>query len=272
MRAVLCVLLAVAAGCGIKKKEEPPDVQLELGPGGVLVPVGSQPSHVVGMDYTMLWDPDGREKPDPAEAVKKFMAARYFAKHHTDLLAPAIVGAGANPLPGGLHTVVMPSALTVVYPEVAKGIEAKKDRLVLSSAPGMGSVDASTSGTGASTRLRVLRVKDGTDDELRTRFDDYLARLEITVMGAGVTLVAHQRGGLRSTGALSDIRYESPHRTGFVRSVVVRGYAESDEEFTRMILAENSTGVSGGQADFVKKMLAAEKGPYLVVFVKEQKR
>lgn len=85
-------------------------------------------------------------------------------------------------------------------------------------------------------------------------------------------LSSHQRGKARPTGPLSDIRYEFGERSGFVRSVVVRGYEESDDEFSRMIVQEEGHSLFGGSADTAKRMLAPGKGPYLVVLVKEIKR
>jgi hypothetical protein len=271
-RATWLVLLGgLCIGCG--KKDQPrPDVTIQPGgdPEVVVAPRDPAAGKVAKLDFAKLWEPKDAEKAEPDKIVKRFLAQRLFVKHQTECLAPAIVGTTAALGDGGLHGVVMPYALARAYPQLAKKMESEGvDSLVVKVTPNRPVLDYSTSGTGAaSIRALALRVAGGTDDELRIHFGEYLTRLEEAVKATGVTLVVHQRGGLRTTGSLSDIRYESPGCTGFVRSVVVREYDEKNPELMTMIFGE----VREKERGLFKSLMPAANGPYLVVAVREERR
>jgi hypothetical protein len=275
MRRVVWLSLLGTALVGCAKKEPPPNAAPEPGEDSrapiVINADDLKPSQVVELEYAKIWQ--GDEKPvDPAALVKLITAERYFAKHPAEFLAPATVGTLATLTSGGFHGVTAPQVMAVAYPEVAKTIEATwKERVAAASAVGIPALDSSGSGIGKlATRRLVLRVRDGSDDDLRTRFGEYLIRLQEAVQASGATITAHQRGALRATGALSDIRYASGNRTGFVRSVVVRGYDESDPEFKHQILEQAKGDIAG--AEIFKAVMTGEKGPYLVVVVNEQRQ
>jgi hypothetical protein len=202
--------------------------------------------------------------------VAHFVTMQFFAKHQTEYLSGTTVGTAAVIGPGGLHAVAALPVLETSYPAVAKKTdETWKDRLVETVSQGQAALDFGTFGTGgASIRVLVYRAKPGPDDELRLRFGAYLTRVEEAVRGTGVTISAHQRGGIRPTGSLSDVRYESQHRVGYVRSVVVRGYDDNDHELKTLVLGDAARDDQG----LFKTMLSAEKGPFLVVALKEERR
>jgi hypothetical protein len=264
----LVLLGGVCLGCG--KRDEPrPDVTIVPGGPEVVTLPAADPTagKVAALNFAQLWEPKGDDATNPEKLVKRFLAQRFFVKHQTEGLAAAAVGAT---LPqGGMHGVVMPYALARAYPEAAKKMEAEGiDKLVVNATPNIPVLDYSTTGTGAaSVRVLVLRVKDGTDDELRIRFGEFFARLEEAVKGTGVGFIGNQRGGLRATGSLSDIRYQTPRLTGYARSVVVRSYDEKDIEFKSMMLDEASKG-----AELFKSLMKAGNGPFLVVSLREQRQ
>ncbi len=275
----LVLLGGVCVGCG--KKDEPPvpNVAIDNGtpmpgePKVVILPSDPQAGKVGALEFAKLWNPKDDAKTDAETLVKELMAQRHFAKHQTEYLATATVGSLVAVPQGGMHGLVVPAALAAAYPDVAKKMETNwTDRLVDASTLNIPTLDFSTSGTGgASVRVLVLRVKDGTDDELRIRFGEYLTRLEEAMKGTGVVTMAHQRGGIRLTGSLSDIRYEtqSRTRTGYVRSVLVRKYDENDIEFKAMMMGDAAKDDGGA---LVKAVMTADHGPYLVVTLREQRQ
>ena len=272
----LVVLGAVCVGCA--KKEEPalPDVRFDQGEAkgtGGPPPAPKDPlaGKVGALDYGKLWDPAETAKADAATVVKQIVALRYFANHQTEYLAAATVGTLAGAAHGSPHAFVAPRVLATAYPEVAAKTEATwKDRLMATASPGVPALDFGARATdGASVRVLVIRAKGGTDDELRSRFGDYLTRLEAAVKGTGVAVTAHQRGGLRATGALSDVRYEWPGGTGHVRSVVVRGYDPDDPELVAQMLGDAAKDDTLG---LFKSVMNADKGPFLIVSLNERPR
>ncbi|MCI0703015.1 MAG: hypothetical protein L0241_18205 [Planctomycetia bacterium] len=270
MRRFVWLLLfgAVCLGCG-KTKELPPNAVLEPDksspPNIVVQPEDPHAGKVVGLEYVKLWY--GKDQPVTPGVLKVGTTQQHFATHQKEYLVPTTVGTFATLASGGPHGIVTPVVFTNAYPEVAKQIEARWPNPLIEAVEGNAIMldtppTRSESGT---TRRIVLRVKDG-KDELRIRFGEYLVRLEEAMKADGATITAHQRGGLRDTGALSDIRYQIGNRTGFVRSVVIRGY-EADGEVTRMMLAEEG---NEGDTRLFRGILSPANGPYLVVFVKEQ--
>src|SRR4051812_20559108 len=216
MRRVLWLVLvgAACAGCAREEAPEVPTGALEAGDPRGAGPAGGaalRPPKTFALSYAKLWDPKGGEKFDAEAAMKAIVAQRYFAEHQTEYLATATVGTGVSLAQGGWHGVLAPAALAAVYPNVGKKMESEwADRLTAPLVSNTPLLDFSTHATGApSARTLVFRVKPGTDDDLRARFDEYLARVEEAVKAAGVGSVAHRRGGSRTTGSLSDVRYEN---------------------------------------------------------------
>lgn len=250
-RAVWLALIGVACvGCGKKREVALPDVQLSPNGPTNTISVSVPKPPTFELPYAKMWDPKGAEK------------ARHFAKHQTEFLAPATVGALVTLAQGGPHGVGVPAALASAYPDVAKKMEGEfPDRAL---------IDMSRSGTGAvSTRVLVFPVPKGTDDELRAQFDEFLTRVKTGVEGTGATVTDHKRGEARPTGALSEVLYDGAGNGGYVRSVVVRGYDEKDAEFARMMLGDTEKGIG---KDMVPRIMAAERGPYLVVALRNERR
>jgi hypothetical protein len=267
-RAAWLVLVgAVCVGCGRKQEVAVPDVRLDPNAERVTVPFQTTQPPPFELPYGKLWDPKGAEKADPAVAVKTFLAQRYFAKHQTEFLAPATVGTTVSLAQGGWHGVVVPVALAGAYPDAARKFESKESLAVTTTNFGTPQLDFSTHGGAVASRVLVFRVKAGTDDELQTRFDEYLERVESAVQGTGATIVS-QRGGGRATGALSDIRYEVADHIGNVRSVVVREFDDADAEFADMFLSD----AGKGNGDLLKATMNAKNGPYLVVALRDERR
>jgi len=264
----LLLLVAVCLGCGkVKEPPPPPTPKVVLDPGASNPNIhpGDQPSKIAGLEYVKLWY--GKDRPVTPGVLRIGTAQRHFAAHQTEYLAPATVGMFAALASGGPHGFVVPGALDAAYPEVAKKFAARWPNPLIEAVEGEAlRLNDPPDGLGPdSTRRIVLRVRDG-KDELRIRFGEYLVRLEEAMKASGVTITAHQRGGLRETGALSDIRYQAGNRAGFVRSVVMRGYDDADAEFNRLMLDEGGTG----DTRLYRGILTPANGPYLVVFVKEQ--
>ena len=268
MRRVTWLMLvgAVCVGCGQKAERPAPD---DPNDPQVVVPLRMTPPAAFELSYGQLWDPKGAEKVDPVLSIKDMLAQRYFAKHQTEVLAPATVGSFVSLAQGGPHGVVMPVALASAYPNVAEKLETGtgwKDGLA-TLVPSTGTVMDFSSSTGATkSRLLVLSVKGGTDDELRTRFDEYVARVEKAVKATGATTTP-RRGEARPTGALSDIRFETAEHTGSVRSVVIREYDDSDKEFASTILSDAKE-----EGDLFRGVMGVKSGTYLVVSLRGQRR
>jgi hypothetical protein len=274
MQRVIWLLLfsAVCVGCAQKEPPQVPNVALEPEKPPETKPAFAPPEpqpKTFALAYAKLWDPKIAEQFDPQAAAKAILAERSFATHQNQCLAAATVGSAVALAQGGLHGVVAPSALAAVYPDVAKKMESEwTDRIAQSPVTAAPMLNSSTSTAGASTRVLVFRVKNDTNDTLRTRFDEYAARVEEAVKGTGATISAHRRGGMRVTGALSEILYQGETRTGSVRSVIVRWFDENDSEFTGLL----NEAVQGRNSGLFKSVMTADVGPYLVVSLKEQPR
>src|SRR5215207_7018022 len=171
----LVLLGAVCVGCSRKEPPELPNVAIQPndpGPPKPVIPPEAPKPTMFGLNYAALWDPKGAEKFDPEAVAKAIVLAQHLDEHQTEYLAPATIGSAVSIPQGGLHGVVVPAALAVAYPEVAKQMAANwSDRISKPHLGGTALVDYSTHTTGApSTRVVVFRVKDGTDDEVRIRF------------------------------------------------------------------------------------------------------
>jgi hypothetical protein len=270
----LVLLGAVCVGCSRKEPPELPNVAIQPNDPGQpkpVIPAGPAQPKTFTLPYSALWDPKGTEKFDPEAVAEAIVLAQHLGEHQTEYLAPATIGSAVSIPQGGLHGVVVPAALAVAYPEAAKQMAANwTDRLSKPHLGGTPLIDICSSGTGiVPTRSIVFPIKDGTDDEIRIRFGEYLMRLEAAVKGTGTTLFVHQRGGIRLTGSLSDIRYEGENRTGYIRSVVVRKYEEADHELLTLMLGNATKGHAG---DAIKRVMNAQKGPFLVVSLREEQR
>jgi len=266
-------LVLVGAGCvGCAKKPETalPDVTLDTSGQRVAFPLAAAQAPTFELAYGKMWDPKAAEQADPAAKVKLFVAKQHFITHQTEFLAPTTVGSFVSLAQGGMHGVAAPAALAVAYPDAAQAFEAeiKKGLRIVVTNTGAAVLDVSSSTGTTAKRVLVYRIPAGTDDELRMRFGEYMARVENAVKATGTTITAHQRGGLRITGSLSDIRHESPEASGFVRSVVVRGY-DDDIEFGAMIMGD---GGATDNVDFFKLKMKAGGGPVLVVALRNARR
>ena len=270
MRRVTWLMLAgaVCVGCGQKAERPAPDVMVEPDGPPVFPLKTASPPQAFELPYGQLWDPKGAEKSGPVLSIKDLVAQRYFAKHQTEFLAPATVGSLVSLVQGGPHGVVVPVALASAYPHAAEKFEAgwKGGVETLVTTAGGTVMDFSSSNGSASSRLLVLGVKGGTDDELRRRFDEYVERVEKAVKATGAT-IAPQRGEARPTGALSDIRFETAEHTGSVRSVVIREFDAADAEFASKILGETKE-----EGALFRAVMGVKSGPYLVVAVRGQRR
>jgi hypothetical protein len=271
----LALLGAVCAGCAKKEQPELPNVELDV---DKLKPVDLRPAppdplagKVNALNYATLWDPAQPAKVNVPALVKTVNAERYFTKHQTEYRAAATVGTMAGATHSGPCAFVVPLVLDDAYPKVAKQMEATwADRLVAAVSPSATVIDVSnTVFGGASVRVLVLRAKNGADEELATRFDEYLTRLEAAVKGTGVTIIGHQRGVVRPTGSLSDVRYEMQTRAGYVRSVLVRAYDPLDQEVIKLMFGDSAAVDAAGM---FKSTMSTEKGPFLVIALKEQPR
>jgi len=273
MRRVAWLVLIGAACVGCAKKPEPalPDVTLDAGGPRVAFPPAAAQAPTFELAYGKMWDPKAAEQADPMAKVKSFVAKQHFVTHQTEHLAPATVGSFVSLAQGGMHGVAVPAALAAVYPDAAQTFEAeiKKGLKIEVTNVGVAVLDVSSSTETTAKRVLVYRVPGGTDDELRMRFGEYMARVENAVKATGTTITGRQRGGLRITGSLSDIRHDSMSASGFVRSVVVRGYDDADIEFGAMIMGD---GGATDNVDFFKLKMKAESGPFLVVALRNVRR
>ena len=222
------------------------------------------PSAVHSLHWDKIWDPEEQDKTNPQNAIKKYLATKNFAKDPASYVATSVIGSVANLPTGRLNACAVSAALVEAGPQIAKNIEANPKASMITLATGGTVLDGSSIGINdADTRMLIVRLRAHEDDELRARFGEYVARSEKAIKRTGATLLTHERGKARPTGPLSDIRYEFGERSGFVRSVVVRGYEESDDEFSRMIVQEEGHSLFGGSADTAKRMLARERGRIL---------
>jgi hypothetical protein len=271
-RATWVVLLgAVCVGCGKKEPPELPNVELTpTVPGG---PVSIGPADllmgkVVALDCGKLWDPAWVKDP---QALKEVLAQQHFAQHPRAYLTASTVGALVSATPQSPHGFTVFPVLIAAHPEVVRKMESWfTERLQTAITGNTAKLDTTTFAPGGpANRVVVLRVS-GESDDLRTRFEAYLARLDEAVRGTGATVSGHQRGGPRLFAApLSDLRYETATRTGSVRSLIVSRYHQTDHDLTNTMLGD--VAVKDGR-DLCATVMTEAGGPYLVVVLKERPR
>lgn len=259
---VWVVLLLLGTGCGIKKVEEKPEVQVTNEPE-------AQPSSIVSLRFDRLWDPDDRNTPNAVSSVKLMLAAQYFASHSEEFLAPSVVGSTAILAPGGVGGLVAAISWNERYPVAARELAEKwKEGIKVIARTGGTSLDSSVNMTGVSSRLFVSRIRSLPDDELRRRFDLYLTRVESEIIRNGGAITGLERGGPHATVPIATYHYETPERKGTMRTVVVRQAGEADTEVKSLL--ESATPAM--KEEHVKSMLASGNGPFLVVLVREQQK